>query len=95
MAKIGDKFIIEIESVYGKLNGNEFSEDEEYLRGNPRLYKIKGFNSLVFDEYGLNRLEKYETTHVAGPADGHDLPEFIYGMSSKDKQIHLGRVVWQ
>lgn len=60
MAKVGDKFIIEIESVYGKLNGNEFSEYEEYLRGNPRLYKIKGFNSLVFDEYGLNRLEKYE-----------------------------------
>ena len=60
MAKVGDKFIIEIESVYGKLNGNEFSEDEEYLRGNPRLYTIKGFNSLVFDEDGLNRLEKYE-----------------------------------
>ena len=59
------------------------------------LYRVKGFNSLVFDDNVLNKLEKYEPTHVAGPADGHDLPELIYGMSSKDKQIHLGRVTWQ
>lgn len=68
MAKVGDKFIIEIESVCGKLNGNEFSEDEEYLRGNPRLYKIKGFNSLVLDDNGLNRLEKYEPPEEEKPS---------------------------
>ena len=87
MAKVGDKFIIEI--------GEVFKATGTYMACGENLYRVKGFNSLVFDDDGLNRLEKYEPTLVAGPADGHDLPEFIYGMSSKDKQIHLGRVVWQ
>lgn len=56
---------------------------------------INGLKYLVMSDEDLDKLEKYEPTHVAGPADGHDLPEFIYGMSSKDKQIHLGRVTWQ
>ena len=86
MAKVGDKFIIEI--------GEVFKATGTYMACGESLYRVKGFNSLVFDDNGLNRLEKYEPTHVAGPADGHDLPEFIYGMSSKDKQIHLGRVTW-
>lgn len=77
MAKIGDKFIIEIGAVQ---NGVNF---------------INGLKYLVMSDEDLDKLEKYEPTHVAGPADGHDLPEFIYGISSKDKQIHLGRVVWQ
>lgn len=94
MAKVGDKFIVEIGEVF-KATGTYMAygcEENEYEEN---LYRIKGFNSLVFDDHGLNRLEKYEPTHVAGPADGHDLPEFVYGVSSKDKQIHLGRVVWQ
>lgn len=90
MAKAGDKFIIEIGEVF-KTTGTYMA----YGCEEESLYRVKGFNSLVFDDNGLNKLEKYEPTHVAGPADGHDLPEFIYGMSSKDKQIHLGRVVWQ
>ena len=79
---------------YSRLKGHIWPtvEENEYEES---LYRVKGFNSLVFDDNGLNRLEKYEPTHVAGPADGHDLPEFIYGMSSKDKQIYIGRVVWQ
>ena len=42
--KIGDKFVIEIDSVMTNKNGT--------------LYGIKGFKSLVFDEYGLEQLEK-------------------------------------
>lgn len=40
--KPGDKFVIEIEDVYEQ--------------GNPTLYRIKGFNSLVFDARGLNKV---------------------------------------
>lgn len=39
MINVGDKFIIEI--------GKVFEQDGE------NLYRIKGFKSLVFDEYGL------------------------------------------
>lgn len=42
--KTGDKFIIEIDSVMTNKKGT--------------LYGIKGFKSLVFDEYGLEQLEK-------------------------------------
>ena len=45
--KVGDKFIIEIGSLYW----------------NPQLgnrYFIKGYDTLVFDDKGLARLEKYE-----------------------------------
>lgn len=41
--KTGDKFVIEIEA--------------ERL-GDPILYRIKGFNTLVFDDNGLDRLEQ-------------------------------------
>lgn len=42
--KIGDKFVIEIDSVMTNKKGT--------------LYGIKGFKSLVFDEYGLEQLER-------------------------------------
>lgn len=44
--KVGDKFIIEIESCLKCKDGD--------------LYKIKGFNALVFDNSGLKRLEKVD-----------------------------------
>lgn len=43
----GDRFVIEVESV---LTGDD---------GKP-LYKIKGFNALVFDDNGLDRLRREE-----------------------------------
>lgn len=50
MYKVGDKFIIEIGEKY---NYAEQAESPEVL------YRIKGFNSLVFDENGLDRLTSY------------------------------------
>lgn len=41
----GDKFVIEIGEVIER-------------HSEPPLYKIAGFNALVFDEFGLNRLGK-------------------------------------
>lgn len=45
MYKVGDKFIIEI--------------DEIFENKGKTLYRIKGFNSLVFDKNGLNKLSRY------------------------------------
>lgn len=52
MANIGDKFIITI----GDKAENEQSGET--------LYRIKGFKSLVFDENGIEKLEKYEGHNV-------------------------------
>lgn len=53
--KVGDKFIIEIAEVYE----NVFSGVDifEAATSEP-LYRIKGFNSLVFDKNGLDKLEE-------------------------------------
>ena len=48
--KPGDRFIIEIESVL-KENGTT-------------LYKIRGFNALVFDEVGLGRLPPMDSETI-------------------------------
>lgn len=51
--KVGDKFIIEIAEIYENiLNGIDALATSE------PLYKIKGFNSLVFDKNGLDKLEE-------------------------------------
>ena len=50
MAQVGDKYIIEIGAEF-KNQGGGFGEP---------LYLIKGFRSLVFDENGLFKLEKYD-----------------------------------
>ena len=45
MHKKGEKFVIEIDDIMTGDNGEI-------------LYKIKGFNSLVFDDYGLDQIGK-------------------------------------
>ena len=51
MTKVGDKFIIEIGEVF---------QNAPYPADADVLYKVKGFNSLVFDKHGLNKLEPVE-----------------------------------
>lgn len=55
--KVGNKFIVEIEEIY---NG-DLAKHEEHMH----LYRIKGFNSLVLDEYGLDKLQKYDEEVIA------------------------------
>lgn len=61
MYKVGDKFIIEIgeeyESEFLKTN---IEADKEQKESPVNLYRIRGFDSLVFDKNGLKKLEKYE-----------------------------------
>lgn len=47
--KVGDKFEIEIAEVYE--SGNPFGNGID-------LYRIKGFNSLIFGKNGLDKLKK-------------------------------------
>lgn len=51
MTKVGDKFIIEIGEVFC---------NAPYPADADMLYRVKGFNSLVFDKHGLNKLEPVE-----------------------------------
>lgn len=68
MAKVGDKYIIEIDSVMNN--------------GQNNLYRIKGFRSLVFDEEGLNRLTKFPRLEVGGIMPDFTLPnkDYLQGM---------------
>lgn len=65
MYKVGDKFIIEIGGEYPE---NHF-QDGENGKAPAILYKIKGFNSLVFDEKGLDRLTNYEDGFIVAFSD--------------------------
>lgn len=47
--KRGEKFVIEIAEVHTHYSDNE----EPYS-----LYRVKGFNSLVLDDYALNKLRE-------------------------------------
>lgn len=59
--KVGDKYIIEIEEVIRR-------------NGAPQIARIKGFNALVFDKCGLEKLEPYdgERAYRRGYMDGRD-----------------------
>lgn len=48
---MGDKYVIEVEKVYKAKNYKGEGPD--------KLYRIKGFNTLVFDQFGLDKMEKY------------------------------------
>ena len=47
MVNVGDKFIVEVEKIWGRPDGK-------------KMYFMKGFNTLVFDDNGINKLEKYD-----------------------------------
>lgn len=51
MVEIGDKFVVEVRdiAIIPDKNGDE-----------KRMYYIKGFNSLAFDDYGIEQLERPE-----------------------------------
>ena len=53
-SKVGNKYIIEIEQEYSANMRKGSSDIVEPVK----LYKAKGFNSLVFDEQGLNKLKR-------------------------------------
>ena len=66
--KAGDKFVVEVDKVLS-------DADSPFIEG--ELYRIKGFKSLVFDEFGLDKLDKYypvptTTEYDEGYVDGKE-----------------------
>ena len=74
--KVGDKFVIEIEGIYENVLSNTFEVDIS-----KQLYRIKGFESLVFDKNGLDKLENaknslpvpYSEAYKQGMNDAWDI----------------------
>lgn len=52
--KIGDRFIIEIDSIY----------ESDSFTGPKIMYRVKGFNSLVFDDRGLEKLKRFDEEDI-------------------------------
>lgn len=59
MYKKGDRFVIQIDKVV--------TDGDRHVC----LYKIKGFNTLVFDDYGLGKLEQQEKGRLPEYARGY------------------------
>lgn len=65
--KVGDKYIIEIEEVIKRY-------------GAPHIARIKGFNALVFDQYGLEKLKPYdgEDAYDKGLNEAWEVAKWLY-----------------
>lgn len=88
MYKPGDKFIIEIGEDYIY---SDFTKTEEQKKAPAHLYRIKGFNSLVFDENGLDRLDKYseDKSYDKGLSDAWECAKQVCDLSFSDaKEIY-------
>lgn len=89
MPKVGDKYIIEIGEEY--ITETEDANDEQ-CNAPVNLYRIKGFNSLVFDDDALNKLEKnYESANdnkekwiQQGRDEAWEAAKKIYNMNTDD-----------
>lgn len=80
MKKPGDKFVIEIEEVIPNKTGI--------------LYRVKGFRSLVFDQYGLVKLEEYNPGYDLSEALQFDLQDFLDDMAEEwVKQASTERLI--
>lgn len=79
--KEGDKFIIEIEEVY------------KSDLTSPDLYRVKGFNSLVFDNHGLNMLQKVEDTPAVKQILTDDEAEYLHRLIApfRDRVHGIGK----
>ena len=78
----GDKFVIKIGDVL-----------DSYTEIDP-LYRIKGFNSLVFDEAGLDKLEKYKTHEDAyeeGKKFAGDTYKQLFDLNSAELEDIFGK----
>lgn len=83
--KTGDKFIIEIEETicgYGN-NPNDTGHITE------PLHRIKGFNALVFDGYGLDKLQKINPQLKIEDIDDM-LTEYELGKASYENGLYAG-----
>lgn len=89
MYKVGDKFIIEIGEIFENKGKT--------------LYRIKGFNSLVFDKNGLNKLSRYvkveknknKTEELGSCKYYTDMPKTIFVNYNKLGQFNSSYTIQQ
>lgn len=62
--KEGDKFIIEIGTVYEKMEDHSLPDERPY-KTYEHLYRVKNFGTMVFDEWALSQLDRYSS--AVGP----------------------------
>ena len=90
MYKTGDKFIIEIGEKYETAALYISQIGEKSLDTPHDLYRIKGFNSLVFDKNGLDKLEKYENgeedAYQRGLDDAWECAKYILRLGSTKQE---------
>jgi len=75
----GDKFVIEVDTAFGLMSGDP-------------LYTIKGFNALVFDDYGLDKLQKYGTVT---PSEWYEMLSEQYNKGLQDTWELARKIVLQ
>lgn len=79
----GNKFVIEIQEVLK----NELSDSG-------CVYRIKGFNTLVFDDSGLDKLKKYKTHEDAyqeGKAFAESTYTHLFNLNSAELEDIFGK----
>ena len=67
--KVFDRFVIEIAEVIAGYKNNPDDIPEKYEDATTTLYRVKGFNSLVFDKYGLDKLKKIDANFKINDID--------------------------
>lgn len=78
--KVGEKYVVEIDEIIEGHDGT-------------RLAKIKGFNSLVFDKNGLDKLEEVdedaanELSYQFGMEDGWKLAQRVAETTAEDLSV--------
>ena len=92
--KTGEKYVIEIEGVYGRqitIPAGRYSMDFPFLPAEPAaLYAIKGVPAVVFTEEDLKKLEKYE---VQPEEPGIKVGDEICDVEGK--RVAVTRVYWE
>lgn len=86
MPKIGDRYIIEIDKTLTDSNCD-----------NP-VYRIKGFNSLVFDQNGIDKLVKYDDCIKIdlAKAEKTGYEKGLAKNKEEDNEIKVGdEVIWE
>lgn len=94
-ANVGDRFIIEIGAI-ADVQG--FGADNNNI---DTLYKVKGFNSLVFDDNGIKKLAKvndlkdevkeaYKKGYAKAMEDIQEAVRTLLAMDYNDKALYFG-----
>lgn len=94
-ANVGDRFIIEIGAI-ADVQG--LGADNDNI---DTLYKVKGFNSLVFDDNGIKKLAKakdlkdevkeaYNKGYAKAMEDIQEVVRMLLAMDYNDKDLYFG-----